>query len=117
MAVYQVRLTSPDGSLDRTLAVPDDQYILDMAEAAGLRLPSGCLQGDCSACVAKVLRGQVDQQEQRFLSAADRGRGFTVTCVAYARSDCHLLTHQEAALYPQALYGKPGPSSPDPQAL
>lgn len=112
MAVYQVRFTSPDGSLDRTLAVPDDQYILDMAEAAGLRLPAGCLQGDCSVCVAKVLQGEVDQQEQSFLSAADRAQGFTVTCVAYPRSHCHLLTHQEATLYPQALYGKSSPNAP-----
>ncbi|KKI99290.1 2Fe-2S iron-sulfur cluster-binding protein [Prochlorothrix hollandica] len=105
MAVYQVRLSSPDGSLDRTLAVPDDQYILDVADAAGIRLPAGCLQGECSVCLAKVVYGEVDQREQRFLQEPERQQGFTVTCVAYARSDCHLLTHQEAVVYPDALYG------------
>ena len=57
MAVYQVRLINPDLNLDHAIAVPDDQYILDIAEEAGIRLPSGCKQGECSACVAKLVSG------------------------------------------------------------
>jgi len=45
MAVYQVRLVNPALNLDRTISVPDDQYILDMAEEAGIRLPTGCRVG------------------------------------------------------------------------
>jgi ferredoxin len=52
MAVYQVRLVNPAIDLallrryrkGRTLAVPDDQYILDVAEDAGIRLPASCEQ-------------------------------------------------------------------------
>lgn len=107
MAIYHVRLINEDIGLDRTLAVPDDQYILDIAEDNGIRLPSGCKQGDCSVCVAKLVAGQVDQSEQKFLRPAEITDGYTVTCVAYPRSDCTLYTHQENVLYQSSSYYKP----------
>ena len=55
MTVYQVRLVNPEINLDRTIEVPSDQYILDLAEEAGIRLPAGCLQGECSVCLAKII--------------------------------------------------------------
>lgn len=107
MAVYQVRLVNPDVGLDRTISVPDDQYILDIAEDIGIRLPSGCRQGDCSACVAKLVDGEVDQSEQKFLSPSELKAGYTITCVTYPLSDCTLHTHQEQVLYQSALYRAP----------
>ncbi|MFM6191413.1 2Fe-2S iron-sulfur cluster-binding protein [Planktothrix sp.] len=104
MTVYQVRLINESQGLDCILAVPDDQYILDIAKDNGIRLPSGCEQGDCSVCVAKLLKGQVDQSEQKFLRPAEIAMGYTVTCVAYPRSDCTLYTHQEQILYQSSLY-------------
>ena len=104
MAVYQVRLVNPEIALDRTIPVPDDQYILDMAEEAGIRLPTGCHLGECSACVAKLLSGEVDQSEQKFLRLKELEAGYTVTCVAYPLSDCTLQTHQEKVLYKSSLY-------------
>ena len=106
MATYQVRLLNPEIKLDRTIAVPDDQYILDIAEDEGIRLPSGCKQGDCSACVAKLIEGEIDQSEQTFLRPEELAAGYTVTCVSYARSNCVLLTHQEQVLYQSSLYLK-----------
>ncbi len=106
MADYKVRLVNPAIALDRTIIVPDDQYILDMAEMIGTRLPAGCRQGDCSTCVAKLVSGQVDQSEQKFLSCAEIEAGYTVTCVAYPLSDCTLYTHQEQILYKSSLYQK-----------
>jgi ferredoxin len=111
MAVYQVRLVNPAQGLDRTIAVPDDQYILDIAEDEGIRLPSGCKQGDCSACLGKLLEGNVDQSEQKFLRPEETAVGYTVTCVAYARSNCVLLTHQEQVLYGSSLYYAPKPDA------
>ncbi len=104
MTVYRVRLLNPAIALDRTIEVPDDEYILDMAISEGIMLPAGCRQGTCSACVVKVVSGEVDQSEQRFLSAAEIAAGYAVTCVAYALSDCTLETHQEGVLYQSSLY-------------
>jgi ferredoxin len=106
MAVYQVRLVNEALALDRTIAVPDDQYILDIAEDAGIRLPNGCKQGECSACVAKLVSGEIDQSEQKFLKPPELQAGYAVTCVAYPLSDCTLITHQEQVLYQTSLYFK-----------
>ncbi|MBD2199338.1 MULTISPECIES: 2Fe-2S iron-sulfur cluster-binding protein [Calothrix] len=104
MGVYQVRLINQTIGLDRTIQVPDDQYILDIAEDNGIRLPSGCKQGECSACVAKLISGEVDQSEQKFLRSQEIASGYVVTCVTYPRSDCTLETHQEQVLYQSSLY-------------
>lgn len=104
MATYSVRLFNPEKHLDHTLAVSDDQYILDVAQDAGIRLPWGCLQGECSVCVAKLVKGQVNQSEQTFLQHPELEAGYIVTCVAYPRSDCEVLTHQEHGVYPNSLY-------------
>lgn len=106
MAEYQIRVINPEIGLDRTFSVPDDQYILDMAEEAGIRLPAGCKQGDCSSCVAQLISGEVDQSEQKFLRPSEIEAGYIVTCVAYPLSDCTLLTHQEKILYQSSLYHK-----------
>ncbi len=106
MADYKIRLVNEAIALDQTILVPDDQYILDIAEMAGIRLPAGCRQGDCSACVAKLVSGQVDQSEQKFLRPLEIEAGYTVTCVAYPLSDCTLYTHQEQILYKSSLYQK-----------
>jgi ferredoxin len=106
MAVYQVRLVNALRNLDCTLAIAEDQSIWDQADESGIRLPAGCLQGECSLCVAKLLEGTVDQSEQRFLSPQEIAIGYIVTCVAYPRSDCVLETHQESVLYQSSLYKK-----------
>ncbi|MBW4487403.1 MAG: 2Fe-2S iron-sulfur cluster binding domain-containing protein [Trichocoleus desertorum ATA4-8-CV12] len=113
MAIYQVQLINPDTNLDRAIAVPDDQYILDIAEEAGIRLPSGCKQGECSACVAKLMSGEVDQSEQKFLRPEEVQAGYVVTCVTYPLSDCTLHTHQEKVLYQSSLYLKSDSIKPE----
>ena len=106
MSVYKVRLINPEIDLDQTIEAPDDQYILDMGAEHNIRLPAGCLQGECSACVAKLISGEVDQSEQTFLQPSEIAQGYTVTCVAYPLSDCVLETHQEPVLYRSSLYYK-----------
>ncbi|HAG84824.1 MAG TPA: ferredoxin [Cyanobacteria bacterium UBA12227] len=107
MPLYQVRFVNPTINLDRTIQVPDDQYILDSAEEAGIRLPAACREGTCSSCIAKIVNGEVDQSEQKFLQLSEIAAGYTVTCVAYPQSDCTLETHQEHILYKSSLYFKP----------
>lgn len=106
MVLYKVRLINDEIGLDRTIEVPEDQYILDIAEEAEIKLPAGCLQGECSVCVAKLVEGQVNQSEQKFLRPEEVAEGWTVTCIAYPVSDCTLKTHQEKVLYENSLYYK-----------
>ena len=106
MTIYQVRLINREIGLDRTIEVRENEYILDIAEDSGIRLPSGCQQGECSACVAKLIEGQVDLSEQKFLQPSEIEAGYILTCVVSPLSDCTLITHQENVLYQSSLYVK-----------
>ena len=87
-----------------------DEYLLDVANAAGLDLPYSCLQGWCTTCAGRLLEGKVDQSEARRLYPQDEDAGFVLLCSAFARSPLRILTHQKEQMRAfRRAHGLPAP--------
>ena len=92
MTMYEVKLVNNRG-LVATLQVAREQYILDVAVASGLELPSLCRLGNCPSCISVLVEGEIDQSPQSYLAAAESQLGLILLCVARPRSNCTIKTH------------------------
>ncbi|KAI3701857.1 hypothetical protein L6452_27268 [Arctium lappa] len=79
------------------LEVDPDETILDKALDTGLDVPHDCKLGVCMTCPAKLLSGSVDQTEG-MLSDDVVERGYSLLCVSYPKSDCHIKIIPEEEL-------------------
>jgi ferredoxin len=70
-----------------TIDVAEDEYILEAAEDAGLRLPYDCRSGTCTTCMQKCLEGEMDQDMAFALDDDDAEKGYRLICIGSPLSD------------------------------
>ena len=97
MTSFRVELRAPGGV--KSFQCPDDEYILDAAEQAGIDMTYSCRAGACSSCVAKLIGGTLDQTDQSFLDDEQINLGYSLLCVSYATSDLVVKTNCEDELW------------------
>ncbi len=78
-----------------TVDAPGDRPILDVAEEAGVLMPSGCRMGICMGCVLPMTEGAVRDLRNGELTVAVPGEthpdGVPIqTCISAAAGDCTL---------------------------
>ncbi len=67
----------------KTVACSEDEFILDVAERAGIELDSSCRSGTCGTCKQQLLEGKTVYDSQPD-AAADLEPGFILACSARA---------------------------------
>eukprot|EP00929_Paragymnodinium_shiwhaense_P007558 TRINITY_DN111474_c0_g1_i1.p1 TRINITY_DN111474_c0_g1~~TRINITY_DN111474_c0_g1_i1.p1 ORF type:complete len:220 (-),score=34.38 TRINITY_DN111474_c0_g1_i1:94-678(-) len=88
---FKVTLETPEGV--QVIECPPEMIILDKAEEEGIEMPWSCRTGDCSVCTGKVLSGEIDQSDQKYLTDEQVADDLCLTCVTKPTSDCRIQTH------------------------
>lgn len=74
----------------RTVTVSADQFVLDAAVAAGMRLPSSCTQGMCGTCKSTMLDGSVDMQHNGGIRPKEIAQNKILICCSKPLSDLRI---------------------------
>ncbi len=64
-----------------------DQTLLEVAEAAGIPMPSSCRDGTCGKCRARVLSGRVDMRHHGGILQRHIDLGYILTCCSRPLTD------------------------------
>ncbi|CEF79806.1 unnamed protein product [Fusarium graminearum] len=93
---YKVTIKTPNE--DYTFNCGSDEYILDVAESNGIKLPYSCRAGVYSSCAGKLVSGTIQQDDQDFLDSDQVEAGYVLLCIAYPTSDCIIKANAEDEL-------------------
>ena len=72
---------------DVTIECAEDEYILEAAEDAGMRLPYDCRSGTCTTCIQKCLEGEIDQDMAFAIGDEELEQGLRLICIGSPLSD------------------------------
>jgi CDP-4-dehydro-6-deoxyglucose reductase len=89
-----VRISLPKAKISFSAA--PDQSLLDAALSASLNLPHSCKGGNCGACRARLLQGEIFYPHGAPLGLSDSevADGFVLLCQARARTDLSIETYE-----------------------
>ena len=90
---FAVKLHGPKGASVQFVAA-NGRSIVRSAAIAGLKLTTGCLQGRCAICRARLLSGDVHglrkHAKHAINSPVDRADGYVLLCSVAPHSDLEL---------------------------
>lgn len=89
-AIVEVEL---DGTTDE-FAWPRNTVLLDVLLARGMAAPYSCREGACSACVCRVVDGEVKLLRNEVLERADLADGYVLACQAVPVTDAVRVTYE-----------------------
>jgi 2Fe-2S type ferredoxin len=80
-----------------TVELANNETILNQGEEQGWDMPYACRQGQCVSCAGRITSGgnsedYVVHDDQEMLDDNELDGGYTLTCVAYPRSDFAIET-------------------------
>ncbi|MFB6281235.1 MAG: 2Fe-2S iron-sulfur cluster-binding protein [Haloferacaceae archaeon] len=80
-----------------TVELANNETILNQGEEQGWDMPYACRQGQCVSCAGRITSGgnsedYVVHDNQEMLDEGELDDGYTLTCVAYPRSDFAIET-------------------------
>ncbi|MCV9389220.1 ferredoxin--NADP reductase [Reichenbachiella ulvae] len=75
-----------DGETHEVL-VPAGTPILEAGLDAGIDMPYSCQSGLCTACRAKVVSGEVENENADGLTDGEKAQGYVLLCVGHAASE------------------------------
>nr|WP_281202113.1 ferredoxin--NADP reductase [Nocardia jejuensis] len=73
---------------------PRRQTLLDVLLAEGIEAPYSCREGACSACVCRVVSGEVSMRRNEVLEEADLQEGYVLACQSVPVTDDVSVTYE-----------------------
>jgi 3-ketosteroid 9alpha-monooxygenase subunit B len=89
-ALVEVEL---DGTTNE-FAWPRTTVLLDLLLARGIEAPYSCREGACSACVCRVVDGEVKLMRNEVLEREDLADGYVLACQAVPVTDTVRITYE-----------------------
>ena len=89
MSQYNIKVKFEQKTL--SFLCSEDQDVISAAKMNGIDLPNSCCSGVCTSCASIILEGSVEQEDAMGLNDDLREKGFALLCVAYPKSDLHVV--------------------------